>query len=84
MLYMVLYNQLDNCILIRIQLLPGKGTALMAVSVTGHDYLLSLKEQKDRRADYYETLYMDLLERKARASGVPLNGQYELTPPVQF
>lgn len=62
----------------------GKGTALMAVSVTGHDYLLSLKEQKDRRADYYETLYMDLLERKARASGVPLNGQYELTPLCNF
>lgn len=55
----------------------------MTESMTGHEFLLKLKEQGNKRAEYFETLY-DELDRKAREKGIPLNGQFELTPLCNF
>ena len=55
----------------------------MAEAITGHEFLIKLRDQGSRSYQYYDTLY-DHLERKAREKGIPLNGQYELTPLCNF
>ena len=55
----------------------------MAEPLKGHEFLARLKSQGDRRAEYFDTLYTQL-DRKARREGVPLNGQFELTPLCNF
>ncbi len=47
--------------------------------MAGHDYLMKLKEAGDKSYQSFDTLYRQL-ERKARRLGIPLNGQFELTP----
>ena len=51
--------------------------------MTGHEFLIQLKKQGNKSAEYFETLY-DELDRKAREKGIPLNGQFELTPLCNF
>ena len=51
----------------------------MAEEMTGHEFLMKLKEQGDRKYQYFNTFF-DHLDRKAREQGIPLNGQFELTP----
>ncbi len=51
--------------------------------ITGYDFLKKLKEQSDKSVVHYDQLF-DLLERKARAKGIPLVGQFELTPLCNF
>ncbi len=55
----------------------------MAEQLTGHEFLTRLKSQGDKSAEYFDTLYTQL-DRKARAKGIPLNGQFELTPLCNF
>lgn len=51
----------------------------MADTLSGHGFLKRLAGQGDKSAQYFETLYTHL-DRKARSRGIPLNGQFELTP----
>lgn len=51
----------------------------MADTLSGHEFLKRLAGQGDKSAQYFETLYTHL-DRKARSRGIPLNGQFELTP----
>ena len=51
--------------------------------MTGHEYLTKLKMQGNKKSEYFETLY-NQLDQKARAKGIPLNGQFELTPLCNF
>ncbi len=55
----------------------------MTEAMTGHEFLMLLKKQENKKAEYFETLY-DELDRKARVKGIPLNGQFELTPLCNF
>lgn len=55
----------------------------MAVMMTGHEFLMKLKEDGNKRYQSFNTLY-DLLDQKAREKGIPLNGQFELTPLCNF
>lgn len=55
----------------------------MAEQMKAHEYLEELRKQGDKSAEYFDTLYTQL-DRKARAKGIPLNGQFELTPLCNF
>ena len=55
----------------------------MAEAFSGHEFLVRLKEQGDKRAELFDTLYSQL-DQKAREKGIPLNGQFELTPLCNF
>ena len=55
----------------------------MADPAKGHEFLVRLKEQGDKRHRSFDTLF-DFLDRKAREKGIPLNGQFELTPLCNF
>ena len=55
----------------------------MAETLTGHEYLVRLKEQGKKSYQSFDTLY-DFMDRKARKRGIPLNGQFELTPLCNF
>ena len=45
----------------------------------GHEFLKSLKEQSEKRPADFDHVF-EQLDRKARARGIPLSGQFELTP----
>ena len=55
----------------------------MADPAKGHEFLVRLKEQGDKRHRSFDTLF-DFLDRKAREKGIPLNGQFELAPLCNF
>ncbi len=55
----------------------------MADVMTGHEFLMKLKENGDKSYQSFDTLYTHL-DRKARREGIPLNGQFELTPLCNF
>ena len=56
----------------------------MAEQVKGHEFLVRLKEQGDKRHQYYDRFYDAYLDRKAREKGIPIFGQLELTPLCNF
>ena len=49
----------------------------------GYEFLKSLKEQSDKRPTDFDHVF-EQLDRKARAKGIPLSGQFELTPLCNF
>ena len=51
--------------------------------MSGREYLRRLKEQGDKSSESFDTLYR-FIDRKARARGIPLDGQFELTPLCNF
>ena len=51
--------------------------------LSGHVFLKKLKEQGYDRTLHYNML-IDQLDQKARIKGIPLNGQFELTPLCNF
>ena len=51
----------------------------MAEPMKGHEFLVRLKEQGDKRYESFDTLF-HFMDQKAREKGIPLNGQFELTP----
>lgn len=51
--------------------------------MSGREYLRRLKEQGNKSSGYFETFYTHF-DRKAREKGIPLNGQFELTPLCNF
>ena len=55
----------------------------MSDSFSGHEFLVRLKEEGNKSAEYFDTLYSQL-DQKARLKGIPLNGQFELTPLCNF
>ena len=55
----------------------------MSETMTGREYLMKLKEQSSQRvADFAQ--FSDFIEKKAREKGVPVRGQFELTPLCNF
>ena len=55
----------------------------MGEALTGHEYLMKLKAQGDKSHQSFETLFRHL-DRKARQNGIPVSGQFELTPLCNF
>ena len=55
----------------------------MPEPITGHEYLMMLKEQGKKGFDSFETLFHQI-DLKARKNGVPVSGQFELTPLCNF
>ena len=51
----------------------------MAEPMKGHEFLVRLKEQGDKRYESFDTLF-HFMDQEAREKGIPLNGQFELTP----
>ena len=49
----------------------------------GNEYLKALKEQHDKDRPNFDD-YLSFLEKKARETGTPLSGQFELTPLCNF
>ena len=66
-----------------LQKTDGGFNASMTGAVTGHEFLKKLKAQGIRRHDSFETFF-EYLDRKARKMGIPLLGQFELTPLCNF
>ncbi len=56
----------------------------MAESMNGHEFVLWLKEQGEKRQQSYDRFYDGYLDRKAREKGIPIFGQLELTPLCNF
>ncbi len=56
----------------------------MAEPATGHEYILWLKEQKDKRPQSFGKFYDGYLDYKAREKGIPIFAQLELTPLCNF
>ncbi|MCR5565538.1 MAG: radical SAM protein [Clostridiales bacterium] len=52
-------------------------------TVTGHEFLSKLKSRSDKKTVSFDKLY-NQLDKKARARGIPMNGQFELTPLCNF
>ena len=51
----------------------------MEGSINGFDFLAQLREDNGKQVQSYQD-FIDYLERKARIKGVPVLGQFELTP----
>lgn len=49
----------------------------------GYEFLKSLKEQGEKHSKDFDHVF-DQLDKKARARGIPLSGQFELTPLCNF
>ncbi len=56
----------------------------MAEEMTGHEFLVWLKEQGSKRYQSYSSFYDGYLDYKARKSGTPIFAQFELTPLCNF
>lgn len=56
----------------------------MAKMMTGHEYLEWLKEKGEKRAQSFDNFYDGYLDHKAREKGIPIFGQFELTPLCNF
>ncbi len=55
----------------------------MSETMTGQEFLMKLKEQSaEKKADFAD--FSDFIEKKARIKGVPVRGQFELTPLCNF
>ncbi len=50
---------------------------------SGRSFLDMLKEQTSKKKYYFDDVF-DQLDKKARAKGIPLTGQFELTPLCNF
>lgn len=50
---------------------------------TGQSFPAKLKEQSKKKKIYFDDVF-DKLDKKARAKGIPLSGQFELTPLCNF
>ena len=55
----------------------------MAESMNGYEYLKQLAEQKESAMNSFQD-YFKYLDTKARIQGVPIHGQFELTPLCNF
>ena len=55
----------------------------MAEPTTGHEFILRLKEQGEKRYQSFDVFY-EFLDHQARRKGIPIFGQLELTPLCNF
>ena len=55
----------------------------MAETMTGHEFLMRLKEQGEKRHQSFDVFYQ-YLDHQARIKGIPIFGQLELTPLCNF
>ena len=55
----------------------------MPEAMTGREFLMRMKEQSGKKGAGF-TDFSDFIEKKAREKGVPVRGQFELTPLCNF
>ena len=61
----------------------GGQSVFMAETMTGHEFLMKLKEQGEKRHQSFDVFYQ-YLDHQVRIKGIPIFGQLELTPLCNF